>query len=205
MNRFSKKDFVFCLITGLTTGVIAWRIFIFLGTPSILGIPVILLVPGVPILWIIGVNFGYFLGRWIGFFNQFGRYAAVGFTNAVVDFGVLNLQIGFSGINDGPLFAVFKAISFLIAVTHSYFWNRLWVFESSSTGQGGQYGKFMAVNIIAILINVGTAYGVVNFIDPQFGLTGNQWANVGAVAGSAVALMFNFVGFKLVVFKPKTV
>ena len=59
----------------------------------------------------------------------------------------------------------------------------------------------MTVNIIAAVVNVGTASFVVNGLDPVFGLNHNQWANIGVVAGSAVALIFSFVGFRLIVFK----
>lgn len=158
----------------------------------------------VPVLWILGVNLGYFLGRWFEFFNQFGRFSAIGFTNAAVDFGVLNILIAWSGIASGILYAVFKTISFIISVTHSYFWNRHWVFQSQSEDKGGEFFKFISVYIIASVVNVGVATGVVSFIDPMFGVNQNVWANLGAIAGSAVALVFSFAGVRLVVFR-KTV
>jgi hypothetical protein len=50
-------------------------------------------------------------------------------------------------------------------------------------------------------VNTGTASLVVNFVHPVFGLSNAAWANVGAVCGSAVALIFSFTGFKVAVFK----
>jgi hypothetical protein len=35
----------------------------------------------------------------------------------------------------------------------------------------------------------------------SFGVAEKVWANVGLVAGSASALVFSFIGFKMVVFK----
>jgi len=208
--HFSKKDLAYSLITGLYTGLIFWRILVFLGKPDFMGFSFAWLVVVVPVLWILGVNLGYFLGKWIPFFNQFGKYAAIGFTNFGVDTGIVNLLISFTGIAAGIGFAVFKSISFLVAVTHSYFWNRHWVFSTASqgtpvaeNGQKQEFFKFMAVNLVAILVNVGAASFVVNLIDPLFGMDKNQWANVAVVAGSATALIFSFVGFKLVVFKQK--
>ena len=202
MNKFTKKDLLFASVTGFYTGLIAWRILVFLEQPDFADISFIWLVVFVPVLWILGVNLGYFLGRWLGFFNQFGKYAAIGFTNFVIDTGVVNLLIAFSGIASGAGFSVFKSLSFIVAVTHSYLWNRLWVFESKE-GQKKEFIKFMTVNLIAITVNVGVASFVVNGIDPAFGLDQHQWANVGVVVGSAVSLIFSFVGFKLVVFKTK--
>lgn len=155
----------------------------------------------VPIFWILGVNLGYFLGRWFGFFNQFGKFAAIGFTNAAVDFGVLNLLIAWSGVASGILYAIFKTISFVISVSHSYFWNRHWVFESQNTEKSKEFFEFISVYIIASAINVGTASAVVGWIDPMFGVSENIWANIGAVAGSAVALAFSFAGVRTVVFR----
>ncbi len=219
---FSRKDLFFSLVTGFYAGIIAWLIFSYLNIPALhFGkmVPVscrsiapcytyqfvfhwVYLVIIVPALWILGVNLGYFIGRWIPFFNQFGKYAAIGFTNFVVDTGVVNLLIAFSGIASGVGFSIFKSLSFIVAVTHSYLWNRLWVFESKE-GQKKEFIKFMTVNLVAITVNVGVASFVVNYIDPIYGFDAKTWANVGVVVGSAVSLIFSFVGLKLVVFKTK--
>lgn len=204
MNNFSRKDLFYSIITGLTAGVIAWQVLNFLNAPSF-GLPTAhphsLFIIIVPILWILGVNLGYFLGRWMPFFNQFGKFAAIGFTNFAVDAGVLNLLIAYSGLASGIYFSIFKALSFMAGITHSYFWNRVWVFESSSQNKREEFIKFFIVGVVAILVNVGSASFVVNFIDPMFGFDENVWANVGAVIGSGVALVLSFVGFRLVVFK----
>lgn len=204
MNTFTKKDLLSCLITGLTTGIVAWQVLNFLKAPSF-GLPTAhphaFFIVIVPVLWVIGVNLGYFLGRWIPFFNQFGKYAAIGFTNAAVDFGVLNLLIAYSGVAEGLIFSIFKTISFIVAVVHSYIWNRSWAFSSQGSRPVGEMAKFFIVNIIVAGLNVGISSLVVNFVDPRFGLDANTWANVGAVIGSAMALAFNFIGFKLIVFK----
>ncbi|MDO8496270.1 MAG: GtrA family protein [bacterium] len=200
MNRFTKKDLFFASATGFYTGLIAWRILVFLEKSDFMGISFAWLIVFVPVLWILGVNLGYFLGRWISFFNQFGKYAAIGFTNFVVDTGVVNLLIASSGIASGLGFSVFKSLSFVVAVTHSYLWNRLWVFESKE-GQKKEFIKFMTVNLVAITVNVGVASFVVNYVNPIYGFDPKTWANVGVVIGSAVSLIFSFVGFKLVVFK----
>jgi hypothetical protein len=58
--------------------------------------------------------------------------------------------------------------------------------------------------IAATLVNAGTASVVVNFVHPVFGLSAPAWANIGAVCGSAVALIFSFTGFKVAVFKTES-
>src|SRR3989344_1676329 len=199
---FTKKDLYFSITTGFITGFIAWQIFVFLNLSEFAGVSYAWLMVLVPFLWVLGVNLGYFLGRWLVFFNQFGKFAAVGFTNAAVYFGILNILIACSDINKGFWYSVFVAAAFIVGTTHSYFWNKFWVFKATEQEIGGvEIGKFLGVSMIAGLINVGVASGVVNLIHPLFELTLNQWANVGGVAGSAVALAASFMGFKLIVFK----
>src|SRR3989344_6235907 len=140
IQKITKRDLAFAVLTGLITGTIAWRIFEFLNIPVIhwgkiqvicpfvppcfsnyeYFIPWIALVIIVPILWILGVLLGYFLGQWLNFFNQFGKFAAIGFTNAAVDFGVLNMLIFYTGIFDGKGYSGLKSISFCIALLSSY-------------------------------------------------------------------------------------
>lgn len=199
---FTKRDLFFSILTGFYTGFIAWRIFDFILVPEFRGVSYAWLILLIPALWVLGVNLGYFLGRWFPFFNQFGKFAAIGFTNSAVDFGVLNFLIAYSGVSAGLLFPVFKGISFIGAAVHSYFWNKYWSFRAVSTDVSSQeFFKFFGVTVGAFLINVVVATIIVNLIGPQLELSSEAWANVGAVAGSALALIVSFVGFKKVVFK----
>ncbi|OGM99287.1 MAG: hypothetical protein A2915_02530 [Candidatus Yanofskybacteria bacterium RIFCSPLOWO2_01_FULL_41_34] len=206
LGKFSKKDFYFSVTTGLITGFSAWRIFEYLEVAKFGNYSFAWFLLIVPVLWILGVNLGYFLGRWLAFFNQFGKFAAVGFTNAAIYFSILNILIHLSGFNKGIGYSVFIAIAFIIATGHGYFWNKFWVFsvscrESDKQNIDGELGKFFSVYIIAGLINTGIASGLVNLMDPLFGLTNDQWANFGGIAGSAVALIVSFIGVKTAVFK----
>ncbi len=239
ISKFTKRDLGFAILTGVITGTIAWRVLEFLNVKPIhLGkllycinygysnipsetvgsgcfyqytMPWASLILIVPIVWILGVMLGYFLGQKLDFFNQFGKFAAIGFTNAAVDFGVLNFGLSITGLYAGLGFAGLKTVSFLVATLSSYVWNKYWAFKSnnSSDGRGGaiQLAKFFIVTLISFGINVGIASLVVNAVQPgifgsyPFGLDAHQWANVGAIAGSATALVFSFIGFKLAVFK----
>ncbi|HVZ11262.1 MAG TPA: GtrA family protein [Candidatus Paceibacterota bacterium] len=200
--RFTLKDFSFSLITGLITGFIGWRVFEFLKIPHLFDIPWIALIVVVPVLWMFGVMLGYFLARWMPFFAQFGKFAAIGFTNAAVDFGVLNLLISLTGTSSGATYTLFKATSFLCAIIPSYVWNKYWAFNSANSRGGGfEFTKFISVGLISIFVNDGVASAVVNYVHPILNLNPHQWANFGAVIGSATALIFSFVGFKFAVFK----
>jgi putative flippase GtrA len=201
MPRISRtrKDLKYSLISGLLTGFIIWRLTVFLDIPEFFEIPYFYAVFIVPVVWFLGVNFGYFLGQWLSPFNQFGRFAAVGFTNAAVDFGILNSLIFLTSIDQGFWFSVFKATSFFVALLNSYYFNKYWTFEAGRSGGGArEFTGFTGVVVLAAFVNVGVASFVVNLIDPVAGLGSEAWANVGAIAGSAAALLFSFTGFRRV-------
>ncbi len=184
MKLLSKRDVIFAVITGLIAGIIAWAI---LGYAW--------LIVTIPILWLLGVQLGYFLGKWIAFFDQFGKFSAIGFTNFAVDAGVLNLLMYLTGIVGGIGFSLFKSISFVIAVLHSYVWNKTWTFQSKGASRQ-EFIKFMVVMLASWAINVGVASLVVHTLSPSV-----THANLAAIVGSAIALIFSFIGFRIVVFK----
>ena len=118
MKLLSKRDVIFAVITGLIAGIIAWAI---LGYAW--------LIVTIPILWLLGVQL-IFLGKWIAFFDQFGKFSAIGFTNFAVDAGVLNLLMYLTGIVGGIGFLSSKA-------------SRLSL-QSSTAMYGIKHGRFKA-------------------------------------------------------------
>ena len=129
--------------------------------------------------------------------RQIIKFVLVGGFNTLVDLAVLNALIFLTGVASGTPFIFFKAISFLVAVTNSYFWNRRWTFRSDKH----VFIQFLLISTIGLLLNVGTASFLVNILGPQFGLSEKIWANVGAVGGTLVVMTWNFLGYKFVVFK----
>src|ERR1051326_7151006 len=100
MKLLSRRDVLSASITGLTTGVIAWRLLVFLRISLPAHIAPASLVIFVPFLWLAGVQFGYLLMIFFRPMGRFGKFAAIGFANAAIDFGALYLLIAFTGRND---------------------------------------------------------------------------------------------------------
>jgi putative flippase GtrA len=136
---------------------------------------------------------------------QFAKFVLIGFMNFFIDLAILNLEMFASGRSDGIYYTVFKAVSFLFAVTFSYFFNKHWAFQDKKkTDQGRQFSQFLFVSFIGMIINVSTASIVVSYIAPQIqfiSLSGKIWGNLGAVGGAATGLVWNFLGYKFWVFK----
>lgn len=129
--------------------------------------------------------------------RQFAKFFVVGVLNTLLDLGILNLLIFISGISAGVGYSLFKAISFVVANLNSYIWNKRWTFKAAKGG----FGQFFVISLIGLLINVGAASLVVNFVGPQLQFSPKVWANIGALFGSAAGLIWNFIGYKFIVFK----
>lgn len=161
-----------------------------------------LLVIALPILALIALYILYLIGKKIPVAFQFGKFISVGFANTAVDFGILNLLMLLTDISAGIAYSVFKGISFIVAVIHSYVWNKFWTFKKTETEQvGREFLRFFIVSLIGFCINVGIASFVVNVISTPAAISPKIWANIGAAAGSIAGLAWNFVGFKFIVFK----
>lgn len=144
--------------------------------------------------------------------KQVLRFGIVGVTNTGVDLIVLNGLIFSTGLGQqGIYYTIFKAISFLVAATNSYFLNKHWTFAGSDGGNATrQFQQFVAITIVGWLINVGVASFVVNIIQPTIDLNqfaegmNKLWPSIGALFGTAFGLVWNFLGYKLIVFRKRS-
>lgn len=140
---------------------------------------------------------------------QFGKFVLVGIMNTLVDLIVLNVEMAVTGIVVGAGYSAEKAISFLFAVTFSYFINKRWTFQDSSKeGEGKKMSQFFAISLVGMLINVTTATIIVTYLQMPLNnilhlsfLTPQLWGTVGALGGTAIGLIWNFIGYKFIVFK----
>ena len=143
------------------------------------------------------------LGKKIPVLYQFGKFAAVGTLNSFVDLGVLSLELLVIATPGAWTYRLMKSISFLSATTNSFFWNKFWTFDSREPASVGQTVKFYAVAIVGFFLNVAIASYVFSNITPPTGVSQALWGIVGALCGILVVFIWNFLGYKYLVFKKK--
>ena len=141
--------------------------------------------------------------------EQLFKFVLVGIMNTLVDLIILNAETILSGVKMGYGYAIQKGVSFLAAVTFSYFLNKNWTFDDTSKEeQAKKFSQFFVVSIIGMIINVTVATLAVTYLKPAVSsisglpvLSDQLWVSIGALCGTAVGLIWNFIGYKFIVFK----
>ena len=208
-----RTDLISALIIG---EMVAWLTFTILKTLEfdaviyqtmidILGRKIhlgLLLAVIIPIAAAICLYITSLLGKKVPVIFQAGKFVTVGISNTLIDWGVLNLQILLTGITAGLFYPIFKGVSFLIAIINSFLWNKFWTFKKGETEKAGtEFLQFLIVSGIGLGINVGIASLAVNVIGPQAGISPKVWATVGALIATMFSMIWNFLGYKFIVFK----
>jgi len=197
-----KIDILLSIIIGEAVALVFLGISGFLKLPDFVSgwakwFPFIL-----PVISLLSTYIANLFGKKIPVLFQLSKFVLVGALNTFVDLGVLNLLMFFSGVSVGLLYSVFKAFSFFCSVVNSYFWNKFWTYEKKDTAVGvKEFAKFALVAGTGFVINVSIASLIVNLVGPQFGISAKLWANIGAIIATICVFMWNFLGYKLIVFK----
>ncbi len=194
-----KKDFILVTIIGAAVGLLIQPIIVNLITNPSFKLRLVIFF-GFLVLAPAALFVAYLLGKIWATIYQFAKFAAVGALNTFIDFGVLNLEIIFSGIAGGAMYSFFKGISFLAATTNSFFWNKYWTFGSRTAANPKETSKFYAVAIVGWIVNVSLASFVVNAMSRPVSISPNLWANIGALTGVAGSFLWDFLGYKFLVF-----
>jgi putative flippase GtrA len=162
-----------------------------------------------PAIFLIGFLAGHLLSKVSAVFSQIIKFGEIGVLNTFIDTGILNLLISITGITSGVALAPLNTLSFLCAMTNSYFWNKFWTFKNPSTNSGPAGNKATSKNFFQFLIVSGVGWGIntgilvlgTTFLDPAFNLSEGAWANLVKFASIIISMVWNFVGYKFFVFK----
>ena len=210
-----KKDFVLVTVIGMAVGILIQPIITNLakGSPALAnfvgsgGFSLslrILIFLAFSLFAPLALGVAYYIGKIWSVLYQFAKFAAVGTLNTFINFGLLNMQSLATGVTSGPLVALFATVSFLGSTTNSFFWNKFWTFGSKARATAGEAIKFYLVSVGGWTLNVGTVYVVVNFLKPA-GISPEIWLNIGGLTGVGASFLWNFLGYKFIVFKnPET-
>lgn len=151
-----------------------------------------------PAIALVGMFAMYFVGKSIKILWQLSKFGLVGVLNTAIDFGILNYLSGYFQITEGLQVIPIKAASFLVALVNSYWWNKNWVFEGKKRANPV---TFAIVSVIGISLNVSIVYILTTLISPPSTFSPQIWLNLANVAATFLSLTWNFLGYRLIVFK----
>ena len=116
--------------------------------------------------------------------KQLGKFAVVGAVGAVI-----NLVVFRTLVRHGVHYLAAGTISFLVAVTSNYTWNRLWTFHDQRGHVGIQGMRFFVVSLVALGANLAVLHLLV------------VYGGLDKLPAQAIAIVLvtplNFVGNKL--------
>ncbi|HOW60769.1 MAG TPA: GtrA family protein [Candidatus Moranbacteria bacterium] len=211
--RITQRDYKLALVAGLFIGLLFLPI-LKAANPYIYSKFALVIIPFFLLATPIGLRIAFFIGKKIPIIYQIAKFGLIGILNTLVDIGFLalltfafrlflNIDSKTSLIGAITFYSLYKSISFIIANINSYFWNKYWTFEQQNKKQTrSEFIQFFAVSIIGFLINVFVASIVFKIIIGSLvGLSSDQLGLIGAAFGSIAGLVWNFIGYKLWVFK----
>ena len=212
----TKNDYEAAIVAGLLIGLLAIPI-LSTARPELTGRTMYVL----PIFFLIAAPTGIFiaskLSAKIPIIWQVAKFILIGGLNTLVDLGILAALMAFFQTTQGidpdsvmtrlwivtiSFFVLYKAVSFFFANVSSFFWNKYWTFSGSSGKDGGtQFIQFLTVSIIGFLINIFFSSYIFSSVHPVVGMNPSQWGLLCGAFGSIAGLAWNFLGYKLLVFK----
>lgn len=213
-TNLSSKDLKFSFLAGLLIGLLTMPV-IKAAKPDFYQVVFYTIVPFFFIATPLGAVIAFKISQKISIVWQLAKFIVIGVLNTVVDLGVLSLltfvmkssfEINstdaiFAGLGAITFYSLFKGLSFVIANINSYYWNKYWTFGENVKKSSSEIIQFFTVSILGFIINIATASYVFASINPIGGLNHDQWGLIGAAVGSIAGLVWNFVGYKLWVFK----
>lgn len=204
-SSFSRFDAQKAAIIGTVAGLLLW----YIGIRVQIEQPIA--AAALPWLWLmlgilapIGLKVAALLAQKLPALYQFAKYGLIGVANTFLSLATVNLLAQLTGIETGVATGGFVIVGFLIANTHSFFWNKHWTFADRSQGQAPvQYVEFLLATAASTLLAAGLVSAITHFVEPPAGFTPAQWLNTANLGGIVVSLAWNFFAYKFIIFRTK--
>ena len=201
----SKNDYALAGLIGFFAGMFVIPVFYNIGMYDIrmrdpfflLALPWAIAIGSLAGMAIAGV-----LGKKFSFILQFAKFVVVGVLNTAIDFGVLNIISLVTGFTSGFIIGGVNIPGVALALTNAYLWNKLWVFGArDGKGLFHDLPKFLLISGIGVVINSGIVILATSY--PVQSIDAQTWLNVAKIMATGFSLVWNFLGYKFIVFSKK--
>jgi putative flippase GtrA len=171
---------------GMDAGIYRWTFIILLPLLSLFG------------LWV-----AFLIGKKLLFVFQGAKHILIGIFATVADlkfFEFLSFIFSLMFLTVNP--NISKGVSFLVATSIKYWGNKYWAFEKpEKDGIKKEVAQFLVITAVGLVIDVGSFYYFNKVMGPQFGMSFAFWQKVSVILAAIVSAVWNFLGYKFIVFK----
>lgn len=209
----TKKDYNLGFLAGLLIGLLFLPV-LNAAKPDLYAKIALGIVPFFLLATPLGLFISSIISRKFAVVWQIAKFGVTGVLNALVDLGILTIltfllrtyfnidskSIVIAGLSFLTFYSLYKAISFIIANINSYYWNKYWTFHKEGE-KSSEFVQFFIVSIVGFVVNVLVASLVFKSIASSNGISADQAGLLGAMVGSVAGLVWNFIGYKFIVFK----
>jgi len=160
---------------------------------------------GLPIIFFniisfsIAVTNSYLINRFWTFKSEEDRkiYQAQLLLILIILFILINLKFLKSII----IFIVLTVLFLIVVLSINFYVIKNFLLKEKLLESSKEFGKFVFLTIIGMLINTSVFYSFNTFVSPFFGFTNVLWANFSKAIATCISLFWNFTCYKFIVFK----
>ena len=135
---------------------------------------------------------------------RFSKFTIVGFINAFVDIGTLNLFLWFASTRDPSVLALYNGVALVLANVNSYLWNTRWTFKGRAKRHDPrQRTLFTAQALFNICVSNGLFFMLIRPVLIYTEISAYLAGNVAKLISVAVASTISFFLLRYVVFSRK--
>jgi putative flippase GtrA len=135
---------------------------------------------------------------------RFSKFTIVGFSNAVVDIGTLNLFLWFASTRDPSVLALYNGVALVLANANSYLWNTRWTFRGRAKRRDPRQRLLFTLQaLFNICVSSGLFYALIHPLLVYTDVPAYLAGNVAKLISIAVASTISFFLLRYVVFSRK--
>jgi len=189
-------DIILALVCGSMVAFVAGDIFSGLGLYGALMLWILLPIISLLCLWLAD-----YIGKKYEWVFQAAKHVLVGAFATVIDLKFFEfLAVGFLAIVFHQLVA--KAVSFLFSTGIKYFGNKYWAFQKHNTEHAPkEVIQFFLITVIGLAIDIGVFYYATKLFGLQSAIPAATSIKLSVIIAAVGAAIWNFTGYKFIVFK----
>jgi putative flippase GtrA len=135
---------------------------------------------------------------------RFSKFTVVGFANAVVDIGTLNLFLWLASTRDPSVLTLYNGVALVLANLNSYVWNTRWTFRSRAKRRDLRQRVLFALQALAnISVSNGLFFVLIRPVLVYTDVPAYLAGNVAKIISVLVASTLSFFVMRYLVFSRK--